>query len=518
MAKPEGPTTEELLQDILDVSLTYQDTLNDILFFNIATAFATGMLWGFGTWAVVHSARSGRTFCFVVLFGFLSADRLDAEISVRYSGGNSLDYSQYGVIVIDGAGESALFVFYPQPLVYAYYELPSFALISNSFASVPGLPFYEQYMFDRIVVPPGDPGKWEAFLAYQYPGGVSSNPEYIEAKDFYDWDTGAIFLPVSLAATPTFLNNGLCVTIDFGDLVLTQGVETLSLDSVIYQIDFGDGFGSSSFPIVHCYGESGTKTISLSVVYSGILSNVLTFNHAVSEPPIITFIWSSIGSTVTIDHEVTDDTGVASYYWDFGDGQTFEGADSSFTHIYSSPGTYNLSLTVTDIDGTEVTATTTIVIEDSSPSSVGGGSVVGTWSPPATSGDTYAYSVNVDLNPEPFVDAIDGLDGSINLTRTAIVNELNTFDSGDTGLLLELPDDNDLTEPPPLVDDINQSFGTANHSISFVIPFPGIGPKTFVVNTMDPSTDSIRLKTYVFCEFIFSMAYLFGVYNLILRV
>jgi len=82
--------------------------------------------------------------------------------------------------------------------------------------------------------------------------------------------------------------------------------------------------------------------------------------------PIAEFIWSQTeGLTVAFDgslerelsREVTADgpVPVESYEWDFGDGN--EGFGATPQHTYAEPGTYSVSLTVTDDDGETDTAT-----------------------------------------------------------------------------------------------------------------------------------------------------------------
>lgn len=59
------------------------------------------------------------------------------------------------------------------------------------------------------------------------------------------------------------------------------------------------------------------------------------------------------------DHEVTLDAGASSdpdgsvveYAWDFGDGQTATGAQQVVRHTYAQPGSYTVTLTVTDDEG-----------------------------------------------------------------------------------------------------------------------------------------------------------------------
>lgn len=82
--------------------------------------------------------------------------------------------------------------------------------------------------------------------------------------------------------------------------------------------------------------------------------------------PVAEFIWSQTeGLTVAFDgsferelsREVTADgpVPVETYEWDFGDGK--EGFGATPQHTYAEPGTYSVSLTVTDDDGETDTAT-----------------------------------------------------------------------------------------------------------------------------------------------------------------
>ena len=57
----------------------------------------------------------------------------------------------------------------------------------------------------------------------------------------------------------------------------------------------------------------------------------------------------------------SDDTGVESYAWDFGDGTTATGVSSS--HTFAEPGTYTVTLTVTDAAGNSDTDALTVTVE-----------------------------------------------------------------------------------------------------------------------------------------------------------
>lgn len=57
----------------------------------------------------------------------------------------------------------------------------------------------------------------------------------------------------------------------------------------------------------------------------------------------------------------SDNVGIVSYVWDFGDGTT--GTGKTTTHTYPNPGTYTVKLTVTDAAGNSSTDTVTITVE-----------------------------------------------------------------------------------------------------------------------------------------------------------
>jgi len=74
----------------------------------------------------------------------------------------------------------------------------------------------------------------------------------------------------------------------------------------------------------------------------------------------------NVGEPVTFDAGgSTDNVGIVSYEWDFGDGTT--GTGKTTTHTYASPGTYTVTLTVKDAAGNTHTDTTTITVREPFP-------------------------------------------------------------------------------------------------------------------------------------------------------
>ncbi|CAN5331081.1 PKD domain-containing protein [soil metagenome] len=117
-----------------------------------------------------------------------------------------------------------------------------------------------------------------------------------------------------------------------------------------YAWSFDDG-GSSALPAPnHVYTLDGTYNVSLTVTDNLGLSN--TVSHpvtvAANKPPVAVFTTSVTGQALSVDASGSSDPdgSVVSYQWNFGDGS---GSGIAVTqHAYAAPGTYQVTLTVTD--------------------------------------------------------------------------------------------------------------------------------------------------------------------------
>jgi PKD repeat protein len=107
--------------------------------------------------------------------------------------------------------------------------------------------------------------------------------------------------------------------------------------------NFGDGQNSSTRDPSHLYSGPGTYSVSLTVAKNGCQASCQGPVLVSSRPACI---WSS-DSPVCAGTPVhfTGPAGIDSYWWDFGDGDNSTTQDPS--HLYFSPGTYLVSLTVT---------------------------------------------------------------------------------------------------------------------------------------------------------------------------
>ena len=125
-----------------------------------------------------------------------------------------------------------------------------------------------------------------------------------------------------------------------------------------YLWDFGDGSGIQSEDPVHLYPGSGTYAVSLTVTKCGSLKSC----RGTVEVTAIDCSWTSSapvcnGTAV----QFSGPAGMATYQWDFGDGQISSSQGAS--HLYRAPGTYAVNLVVTTTCGSLKTCPGTVVVK-----------------------------------------------------------------------------------------------------------------------------------------------------------
>jgi PKD repeat protein len=136
-----------------------------------------------------------------------------------------------------------------------------------------------------------------------------------------------------------------------------------------YEWSFGDGTTGSGDIVIHVYNAIGIYQVTLTVTGEDGLGNTggpveIAIRDAqaptptptptppttgeLPEPVINYPVEGTVGVEVTFDGSESrpGSSPIASYVWDFGDGTT--GLGASVTHIYNAPGTYQVTLTVTD--------------------------------------------------------------------------------------------------------------------------------------------------------------------------
>ena len=140
---------------------------------------------------------------------------------------------------------------------------------------------------------------------------------------------------------------------------------------VSYLWNFGDGTTDSGPTASHIYASPGTYTVQLTVTdndgSSDSTNAQLMVLSPANQPPTAAFSVSPTspitGTVATFNGGASSDPdgSIVSYLWSFGDGATGSGLTAS--HIYASPGTYTVRLTVADNDGGSDTELQAIVVQ-----------------------------------------------------------------------------------------------------------------------------------------------------------
>jgi PKD repeat protein len=135
-------------------------------------------------------------------------------------------------------------------------------------------------------------------------------------------------------------------------------------DVVSYAWDFGDGESGTGKTATHDYGAAGTFSVKLTVTDDRGATHQLTKTVETvdipNQAPTAAFTTSVNELEVTFDASDSEDPdgSIASYAWDFGDGES--GTGKTVTHEYAEADTYTVTLTVTDDRGATHQATKTV--------------------------------------------------------------------------------------------------------------------------------------------------------------
>ena len=138
-----------------------------------------------------------------------------------------------------------------------------------------------------------------------------------------------------------------------------------------YSWDFDDGATGSGMKISHTFNQ-GTFSVELEITdedgNTDISSATIDVTEPNSESTVASFTANPTDGAAPLDvaFDASDsfdpDGSIETYSWDFGNGVTDAGELASNT--FYSGGEYVVTLTVTDDEGEEHTATETIVVED----------------------------------------------------------------------------------------------------------------------------------------------------------
>lgn len=175
--------------------------------------------------------------------------------------------------------------------------------------------------------------------------------------------------PVTVIPSPTanFYFSGRCEDqiVQFTDASFAGGPGNV----VAWEWNFGDpisGMNNISYLIdpTHDFQLPGTYFVTLKVTNFNNCWDTIIKQVVINPHPPVDFIYTAacLNELVYFDPDtnVTNLNSIGNWFWDFGDGQTTTGPNVA--HQYNAPGTYTVTLTVTDTLGCENVVTHTIQV------------------------------------------------------------------------------------------------------------------------------------------------------------
>ena len=131
-----------------------------------------------------------------------------------------------------------------------------------------------------------------------------------------------------------------------------------------YQWNFGDGQTGTGQSTTHTFTQPGNHQVTLTVQTSGGCTDNITQTVTVNTLPTASF-----NATTVCQGEATQFTSTStgqnlnSFQWNFGDGQT--GSGQNTTHTYTQPGNHQVALTVQDASGCSNQVTQNVTVNPS---------------------------------------------------------------------------------------------------------------------------------------------------------
>ncbi len=196
----------------------------------------------------------------------------------------------------------------------------------------------------------------------QSPGYVFANPgtyntSLVVSNVFGCTDTSAQQITVLPQPQAGFLSTVVCAE------EATQFSDTSTGTPTQWTWDFGDGspLDATQNPS-HTYMTGGTYNVTLIAANPAGCIDTLVSGITVNTVPVPSFTATSVclGNVTAFTDLSFDVVPITNYYWDFGDGNN--SFQSNPNYIYQAPGTYIVTLTVTNGSGCDSTITIPVTV------------------------------------------------------------------------------------------------------------------------------------------------------------
>ncbi len=166
----------------------------------------------------------------------------------------------------------------------------------------------------------------------------------------------------NFSATPTTVCAHMPV--EFTDL----SIPVAPFNTDFWYWDFGDGGTSNTQNPSHAYEDTGFFTVTLVVGNNGCRDTIRFIDYIYVKPPIALFNTISACNNHFNRDFVDNSIGADTWSWDFGDPASGAANTSNIpspSHVFSAPGTFTVTLTVTNIStGCSYTKTSSIIISN----------------------------------------------------------------------------------------------------------------------------------------------------------
>jgi len=199
---------------------------------------------------------------------------------------------------------------------------------------------------------------------YDGPGTYTVTLTVTDDVGTFDTDTATC----TVESTPVVAEAGGPYEGCVGQAVQFSGSASGDAPPFTYNWDFGDGNSGSGQKPTHIYSSAGTYYVILTVTDSNSNSDTDPATATIvdcGDDPIANAggpYSGVINQAVQFEGSAIGGVSPYSYEWDFGDGGS--STDQNPTHVYTSVGTYDVTLTVTDDDGkTDIDETTATISE-----------------------------------------------------------------------------------------------------------------------------------------------------------
>jgi gliding motility-associated-like protein len=215
-------------------------------------------------------------------------------------------------------------------------------------------------------------------VSWEWDFGDGSGTSNQQNPQYFYGDTGTYFVtlivfnsngctdtvvnPINYLPRPTaeFLYDTSCAgqPIHFTDISTGNGSTITS-----WEWDFGDGNSSILQNPVHPYANSGTFVVTLIVSNSSGCADTIQHNVIADSLPEPLFTAPPVcfgDSTYFTDLSVPHGSAIASWQWDFGDGNTSTLPNP--VHLYAAPGVYPVTLVVENTNGCSDTLVQNITV------------------------------------------------------------------------------------------------------------------------------------------------------------